>query len=325
LTRLTYEGKLLRVNTKVKENSESSDDADILGSLRAVEGTLSPGPARVARFILEDPARTVPMTLADLAKESRTSDASVIRLARAVGCSGFRELRTRLATSIGRAQGSDGGDRSYPAGISAEDPPEVVMAKLASSDRETIARTEETLDAHAVREVAGAVAGARRVLVVGVGASGLVARDLAAKLGRIGIQVHMASDAHDALTFAVLLTDQDVFIGISASGRTRDVVDPLSLAARAGARTVAITTRPRSPLGSADHVLVSVATRETGLRLAAMTSRSGQLFVVDALFTMVFQLREDEARTAIARSHEALAFKRLPRTAHTPTPASEKS
>ncbi|WP_178946073.1 MurR/RpiR family transcriptional regulator [Kocuria sp. TGY1127_2] len=297
----------------VKKNSERASPPDVLGSLRALADTLSPGPAKVARFILDDPVRTVPMTLGELARSSRTSDASVIRLARSIGCAGYREMRTLLATSVGRAQGAAADQWSYPVGISAEDAPGDVVTKLAAGEREAISQTERALDAEAVRTVADAVANARRVLVVGIGASGLVAQDLAAKLGRIGLSVHAATEAHDALTFAVLLTSEDVFIGVSASGRTRDVVDPLGLAAQAGARTVGITTQPRAPLGSADHVLVSVASRESGIRLGAMTSRSGQLFVVDALFTMVFQVREEEARRAIARSHEALAFKRSPR------------
>lgn len=296
---------------------------DFLSTLRGLAPTLNRGPAAVADFLLADPERALPMTLAEVARQSGTSDASVIRLARAAGCRGYRDLRTRLATSLGRAESAPEED-SYPAGVAADDSPETVIAKLAATERETIAQTQRTLDAATVRGVAESLASARRILVVGIGASGLVARDLAAKLSRIGLVAHAAAEAHDALTFAVLLGPEDVFVGVSVSGRTRDVVDAMELAARSGAATVGLTAQPRSPLGGADRALISVAPRESGMRIGATTSRSGQLFVVDALFTMVYQLREEKAARALALSRDALAFKRTPRPRRI-TPSEETS
>lgn len=295
------------------DKKENFTEGDILSTLRVLAPTLNRGPAAVADFLLADPGRAMPMTLAEVARQSGTSDASVIRLARAAGCRGYRELRTRLATSLGRAEGAPE-EGSYPAGVAAGDSPEAVIAKLAATERETIAQTQRTLDAAVVRDVAESVASARRILVVGIGASGLVARDLAAKLSRIGLVAHAAAEAHDALTFAVLLGPGDVFVGISVSGRTRDVVDAMDLAASSGAVTVGLTAQPRSPIGGAGRALISVAPREAGLRIGATTSRSGQLFVVDALFTMVYQLREEESARALALSRDALAFKRTPRS-----------
>ncbi|MCT1367186.1 MULTISPECIES: MurR/RpiR family transcriptional regulator [Kocuria] len=292
---------------------ENSCEVDVLSVLRGLVPNLSRGPAAVADFLLEDPTRVVPMTVGEVAAHSGTSDASVIRLARAAGCRGFRELRTSLATSLGRSQAVPG-DGSYPGGIESVDAPETVIAKLAAIERESITHTQRSLDPEVVFAVAEQLAVARRIVVVGIGASGLVARDLAAKLSRIGLVAHAADEAHAALTLAVLLEPGDVIVGISGSGCTRDVVEALDLASQAGATTVGLTTQPRSPLAEADHVLISVATQEAGLRIGATTSRTGQLFAVDALFTMVYQLREEQSDRALALSREALAPKKSSRT-----------
>ncbi|MFD2349177.1 SIS domain-containing protein [Nonomuraea ferruginea] len=66
-----------------------------------------------------------------------------------------------------------------------------------------------------------------------------MAEDVAQKLLRIGLSSHAFQDAHLALTSAVLLKDGDVAIGISTSGETPDVIEPLRRAGR--------PARPRSP------------------------------------------------------------------------------
>ena len=95
-------------------------------------------------------------------------------------------------------------------------------------------------------------------------------------------------------------------VAISSSGETLDVVEPLEVARRNGVGTAALTARAGSSLTRADHTLLSVSLRENDLRPAAMASRTGQMFLVDVLFTMVAQLCFDQAKSAIKESWLAL-------------------
>ncbi|MFC6895522.1 MurR/RpiR family transcriptional regulator [Nonomuraea dietziae] len=152
-----------------------------------------------------------------------------------------------------------------------------------------------------------AIVGARRIDSYGVGASGLVAEDVAQKLMRIGLSSHAFQDAHLALTSAVLLKAGDVAIGISTSGETPDVLEPLRLAGEAGATTVAITNNPRSSLAAmAEHVLIS-AGRETEFRPGALASRISQLLVVDCVFVGVAQRTFDSSQEALQSTRRAVA------------------
>ncbi|MEV4898602.1 SIS domain-containing protein [Nonomuraea sp. NPDC055795] len=155
--------------------------------------------------------------------------------------------------------------------------------------------------------VVDAIVGARRVDAYGVGASGLVAMDMAQKLLRIGMSSHAFQDAHLALTSAVLLKPGDVAIGISTSGETPDVLEPLGRAGEAGATTVAITNNPRSSIAElAEHVLIS-AGRETEFRPAAMASRISQLVMVDCVFVGVAQRTFDSSQEALQSTRQAVA------------------
>jgi len=296
-------------NSTTDEAAPPVDPGTLLALLRSHVPSLSSGPAQVGRVVLEDPDTVVPMTIQQLAAHSGTSEASVIRLTKAIGCSGYREFRTLLTAAVARS-GSTTPTSGLPADIEVDDDPAVVVTKLLAEEQQALSDTAAALSADALSAAAEAIVSARRVIVVGIGASGLVAEDLAAKLERIGLVAQAVTEGHHAMTLAVLMRPDDLLVVVSASGETTDVVEPLVAAQRNGVPAVAITVRPRSSITSADHVLVGVAAREGALRSAAMSSRTGQLFVVDALFTLVFQRRADEAAAAISTSHRELVPRR---------------
>lgn len=284
------------------------DPETLLSLLRSHVPSLSSGPAQVGRTVLDDPSAAVPMTIQQLAAHSGTSEASVIRLTKAIGCSGYREFRTLLTAAVARSTTTT--PNALPADITPTDAPATVVAKLLAEEQQALTDTAAAVSTEALTSAADAITSARRIIIIGIGASGLVAEDLSAKLERIGLAARAVTEGHHAMTLAVLMTPEDLLVAVSASGETTDVVEPLAAAQRNDVPSIAITVRPRSSVTSADHVLVGVAAREGVMRSAAMSSRTGQLFVVDALFTLVFQRRADEASTAITTSHRELVQRR---------------
>ena len=146
--------------------------------------------------------------------------------------------------------------------------------------------------------------------VSGIGASGLVALDLEHKLRRIGLPAAASVDGHLALTSAAVLTPDDLVIGLSHSGETLDVIDPVAEARARGATAVAITNYPRSSLASvADHVLTTAA-QESLFRAGAMASRAAQLTVVDCIYLAVAQRNHEDVVLALDRTSAALRTRR---------------
>ncbi|HIZ98878.1 MAG TPA: MurR/RpiR family transcriptional regulator [Candidatus Janibacter merdipullorum] len=299
---------------RVEKNSTPEEAAPpitpetLLSLLRSHVPSLSSGPAQVGAAVLEDPQTVVPMTIQQLAAHSGTSEASVIRLTKAIGCSGYREFRTLLTAAVART--TTGSPSTLPADITPADGPDAVLDKLLAEEQQALSDTAAALSTTALAAAADAITAARRIIIIGIGASGLVAEDLCAKLERIGLAARAVTEGHHAMTLGVLMTPDDLLVAVSASGETTDVVEPLAAVQRNDVPSIAITVRPRSSVTTADHVLVGVAAREGAMRSAAMSSRTGQLFVVDALFTLVFQRLGDEASTAITTSHRELVQRR---------------
>lgn len=132
-----------------------------------------------------------------------------------------------------------------------------------------------------------------RVVVVGLGKSGHVARKIAATFSSLGTPaffLHAAEGAHGDLG---MVCREDVGLFLSNSGHTQEVLELLPFFKRLGAPVISITGDLSSPLAEAsDLVLDSSVEREADpLGLAPTSSTALQMAIGDALAAMVTELR----------------------------------
>ncbi|WJF89942.1 KpsF/GutQ family sugar-phosphate isomerase [Paraburkholderia bonniea] len=150
-----------------------------------------------------------------------------------------------------------------------------------------------------------------RVVVSGIGKSGHIARKLAATLASTGTPaffVHPAEASHGDLG---MVTSDDVFIALSNSGESEELIAILPLIKRLGAKLIAITGRPASSLAQlADvHLNAGVAKEACPLNLAPTASTTAALALGDALAVAVLDARGFGADD-FARSHPGGALGR---------------
>ena len=297
------------MDTRVAETaSQAQDESSPLIRIRSLLPDLARAEQRVAQVVLADPATVAHRSITEVAEQAGTSETTVTRFCKAIGVSGYPELRISLAADAARTAGRV--HREVGGDIAPDEPLTDVVAKVAYADARAVEETVEQLDLKVLNTVIEALAQAPRVNICGVGASAFVALDFQQKLHRIGRVAFAWSDVHMALTSAALLKPGDVAVGISHTGATIDTLDVLREARQRGATTVAITNFPRSPITElADHVLTTAA-RETTYRSGATSSRIAQLTVVDCLFVGVAQRDFDTVSEALAHTRQAVSGRR---------------
>lgn len=277
--------------------------------IRSLLPGLAKAEQRVAHVVLEDPAGVARRSITEVAEAAGTSETTVTRFCKAVGVSGYPELRITLAADTARTAART--DRMMGGDIDPSDDLAQVVGKVAFADARAVEETAEQLDVDVLSRVVEVIARAPRVDVYGVGASAFVALDLQQKLHRIGRVCFAWSDTHVMLTSAAVLRPGDVALGVSHTGATADTIEALREARDRGAATVALTNFPRSPITEiADYVLTTAA-RETTFRSGATASRIAQLTVIDCLFIGVAQRHLDEARIALDATYTAVGGHRL--------------
>ena len=277
---------------------------------RGLLPSLSRAEQRVAQLIIDEAGTAATLTISELARRAETSETTVVRFCRAIGFSGYPELRLRLATEAGRAQEEASPQAVMGSDISPTDDLAQVVKTIAFADARAVEDTAVQLDLGVLERVIEAVVGARRVDIYGVGASAFVAQDFQQKLHRIGRLAYAWSDLHLALTSAALLDERDVAFGISHTGNTIDTIEVFAEAGRRGAKTVALTNFPKSPITRVADLVLTTAARETTFRSGAMASRLAQLTVIDCVFVGVAQRTYPQTRAALEATYEAVRSRR---------------
>lgn len=143
-----------------------------------------------------------------------------------------------------------------------------------------------------------------RVVVSGIGKSGHVARKIASTMASTGTPaffVHPAEASHGDLG---MITAHDVFIAISNSGESAELLAIVPAIKRRGAKLIAMTGNPKSSLAAeADvHLDAGVDKEACPLGLAPTASTTAALALGDALALALLDLRGFGAED-FARSH----------------------
>ena len=143
-----------------------------------------------------------------------------------------------------------------------------------------------------------------RVVVSGIGKSGHIARKIASTLASTGTPayfVHPAEASHGDLG---MVESGDVFIAISYSGSSAELVEIVPQVKRRGAKLIAITGKPDSTLArEADvHLDAAVAQEACPHNLAPTASTTAALALGDALAVALLEARGFSAAD-FARTH----------------------
>ncbi|MET7283111.1 MurR/RpiR family transcriptional regulator [Kribbella sp. NPDC005582] len=276
--------------------------------IRGLLPVLSPAQVRIATEVLRDPAGVASSTIGQLASRCGTSLPSVTRFCIALGLSGYAELRLALAAETGR--GSPSWERGTGTEVGPDDSLDDVLRTLLRADTRALEDTVAALDVDALGHAVQAISDARRIDLYAVSGSAAIADELRLRLHRIGRGANSWSDVHNALTSAALLGPGDVAVGISHSGETLEVLEPLSRAGAQGATTVALTNYPRSPLAQTADIVLLTAARDLTFRSGALAGRHAQMIVIDALYLGVAQRDYPLASQAFDITAEAVTTHR---------------
>ena len=270
---------------------------DILSQIRDSYGELRPAERRVADVVLADVTFSVDASNAEIARRADVSEPTVTRFCRAIGCDGVRDFKLKLAQSVVVG-------RLYLAPIPPPDPSEdgsPLWNVVFGEARNALTLVERSIDPADIVRAAELVAGAHQVLVFGLGGSSTaLAQETQNRLFRYGVVVSAHSDPYVMKMTASALKPNDVVIAISGTGRTREVVEAVTLARHYRARTIAITA-PDSQLAAEAELALTVDVPEFPDPLKPTASRYAFLAIIDLVSTAVGYRLDPDARETLRR------------------------
>jgi len=192
---------------------------------------------KVAELVLENPGVVLGATLAKTARRARVSEPTVIRFCEAIGCSGFRDFKLRLAQSL--ALGMPASHTVLAPG----DSPSTLADKVFDDTMNSLNWARRRLDKDAVALAIGALERARRIEFFGFGASGILALDAQQKFPLFGVPCLAHTDSHQQFIAAAMMHPGDVAVAISNTGQTVGIIQVARVARKNGATVIGISGR----------------------------------------------------------------------------------
>lgn len=272
--------------------------------IRMMMPLLTPLEVRVVETVFALRNFTDETALKEIAAEAGVSEAMVVKIAKKLGFSGYRDFRSAVS------QYSQLPTAEMHQELSLEDTSREIIQKVFRTSINALEETLAIIDMDAFDRAADLVNRSGQRDFYGVGGSAQIARDVAHKFLRIGIRANVQDDSHMMLMSAALLGPDDIAIGFSHSGNTTAVIEAIQLARKNGARTIAITNYNSSALAQmADIVLCSTA-QGSPLMGENAAARIAQLNILDALFVAVAQRNYGVAEKNLQKTMAAVMSKR---------------
>lgn len=236
---------------------------------------------KLADFLLAEPDRARHLSSQQLALEAGVSQSSVVKFAQKLGFKGFPALK--LAISEALASSPDPFSITVHNQILGDDTLRVVGEKLINENLSAMRATLDVNSEEKLQQSVEMLRTARRIVLTGIGASGLVARNFGWKLMKIGLNAIVEQDMHALLATVQAMDPQDLLLPISYSGERREINMAADEMLRAGGRILAITGfTPNALQQRASHCLYTIA-EEQATRSAAISSTSAQTMLTDLL------------------------------------------
>ncbi len=280
-----------------------TDNINSLARIRSRLPNLAVAERTVAEWILQNAEEVIHSSMAFVGEQCGVSDTSVLRFCRAAGFQGYMDLKLSIARDLASPTQIVHDD------IDENDDAAIIAQKVFLSHVQALYDTLEIIEEDALSDAVKLIAGARRILVIGVGTSIPIVQEAYNKFFRLGLNVHAQTDSYLQLMEAAIVDADTLVIAISHSGMSKDPVYTLEAAKKNGAKTIVITGNAESQLTKFADVTFLAVSQET--RAEAIASRIAQMSLVDTLYIIVSLHMLETATKNEDKIHKAIMQKTL--------------
>jgi RpiR family carbohydrate utilization transcriptional regulator len=274
--------------------------SDLLAVMRERSASLSQAQRQVAVAMLHDPEFALHANVDALARRAEVSPPTVTRFCRALGYSGLREFKLRLAQTLAL------GKSTLHRAVKGDDDMQAVAHKVLHDAVSALANLERHVVPEHLERAATRIARAHRIDCYGVGnVSMSMASGAQARFARLGMNAGAYCDAHLQLISAATMTRRDVVLAISYVGRMRSLLQAIAVAREHGAMVVAIT-QPRTPLAAMADVVLPVVVPVAGAMRVGTGAYLAQLTYLEILMVGVGLRRGPAAFRKLKRVRQVL-------------------
>lgn len=287
--------------------------SNVIQLLASKQSYLNPALQRICHFILENPEQSKSITTKELARQCEVAESSITRFVQEIGFDSFRELKIALAEELVTQQASLGSEESEVLydDISKQDSLEMTIKKVIYQNTQRIQELERLLEIEKIQKAVELISQAKILNFVSTGSSSVAANEAVLRFSRAGKKCVFWNDSSLQTISSSTARKDDLFIGVSDSGKTKSVLECLKLAKANQAQTILITSNNKTNFaGIADTVLLTPKHSQAINSWESTTSKTSQVLLIDILYVCFGLSKYDDTLKALEKTQNALKSSR---------------
>lgn len=256
---------------------------NIIRRLQARLDKFSPKLALLTRYVIADPFSIQLESITDLAGKSCTSEATVFRLCKELGFSGYAQFKMALAIELSHPSIEHKDKKKNTKNSS-------IIEDNAQKAIQALENTVHIFDQASLNLAVTMLHRARVIYITGVAASSVVGHYLSYRLLRIGKSAIMYQDTHLAAMQACNKQIGDCWFIVSSAGSSTEVVHAATVAYNNKIPVISLSNVRHSPLSKVSNLVLVAAQPEGPLSGGAFASKVGALLLIDTLISHLLEI-----------------------------------
>lgn len=244
---------------------------------------------KIADYILRFSHQIKNMNIAELAEKTGTSNASITRFVKKVGCKNYMDMKIAIITQ--------------------NEPEEVAQTDSIADEvflyyQNVIKNTQRLIDIHKIEQFSELLRKAKRIILIGASNSGVTAETFGIRLMRMGLPVTSYCDPLWMQMQASIAKPDDLYIAISNSGVTPPIIETLESVKKQGATIVSITSYSENPVAKLSDLIFHVYNTRFVDNEKFANSQFSNVYLIDVITT--YLMKDENFRDSTFATREAI-------------------
>lgn len=244
----------------------------------------------VGEFVLREKDNIMNYTIQEIAEQTYTSKATVVRFAKTLGYSGWREFIKDFVAEVHYEDShSKDVDVNYP--FNAGDTTSEVIEKLRTLQMEAIQDTTDIMDVAVMEEAANRLFKAKRVALLGMSPNIYIGELFRRKMVTVNKPVEVVNPTEDGIVSRTL-GPEDCAIVISYSGNTENVAPTshIKTLKDRGVKLIGITSGGTNYIRDNIDCVLTISSKERlYTKIANFATEESIQFILNVLFSVYFK------------------------------------
>jgi len=265
----------------------------------------------IGQFVLNNRKNIAALTVDEIAMETFTSKATVVRFAHALGFEGWREFINKYSDEILYEDNiSQNIDVNYP--FNPSDSTLNIIDQIQSLHIESVKDTVRFLDVKDLEKIVRLLKESNKIVIFASNPNNFIAKNFQRKMLSIGRHIEIAEDGEMGL-MAGSLSKSDCAIVISYSGSIKSSsVNHINLFSISKTPIVAITSNSDSYLSKRANYIINMTSHERiYTKIENFSTEISIIYILNLLFSLYFQIDYEKNKQYRLNSGRLLEKERI--------------